>query len=160
MRQRAFIVPLLALVPALIACNGDDGGGDGGDVSAVTAGAPFPDDRCEANRSAGTIAYNTGFDFAAAASILEVVVADERGYFEDLCLDVELTPSFSTANYPIVAAGDAQIGSGGSFSEVVDFSTANDTELVAVAVEGRTAIDSLILHPGEAAALEDLAGVR
>jgi len=127
-------------------------------VSAVVAGEPFPEDRCAANEAAGTVTYLSGFDFAATASIIDVVVADAAGYYEDLCLDVELQPSFSTANYPIIAAGDAQIGSGRSFSEVVDFSTANDVELVAVDVEGRTAIDSLILHPGVATELEDLAG--
>jgi NitT/TauT family transport system substrate-binding protein len=133
-------------------------GAAGTDVSPVVAGEPFPEDRCAANEAAGTITYLSGFDFAATASIIDVVVADAAGYYEDLCLDVELQPSFSTANYPIVAAGDAQIGSGGSFSEVVDFATANDTELVAIDVEGRTAIDSLILHPGVATELEDLAG--
>ncbi len=124
----------------------------------VAAGAPFPPARCEANRAAGTITYLSGFDFAATASIIDVVVADDRGYFDDLCLDVELQPSFSTANYPIVAAGDAQFASGGSFSEVVNFAAANEADLVAVAVEGRSAIDSLILKPGVAERLEDLAG--
>ena len=102
--------------------------------------------------------YLSGFDFAATASIIDVVVAEDRGYFEDLCLDVELQPSFSTANYPIVAAGDAQFASGGSFSEVVNFAAANEADLVAVAVEGRSAIDSLILKPGVAERLEDLEG--
>ena len=124
----------------------------------VAAGAPFPPARCEANRAAGTITYLSGFDFAATASIIDVVVAEDRGYFEDLCLDVELQPSFSTANYPIIAAGDAQFASGGSFSEVVNFAAANEADLVAVAVEGRSAIDSLILKPGVAEQLEDLEG--
>ena len=70
----------------------------------VAAGAPFPDGALRGQRAAGTITYLSGFDFAATASIIDVVVADEAGYFEDLCLDVELQPSFSTANYPIVAA--------------------------------------------------------
>ena len=74
----------------------------------------------------------------------------QAGYYDDLCLDVELTPSFSTANYPLIAGGEAEIASGGSFSEVVDFATANDVELVAVDVEGRAAIDSLIVKPGTA----------
>ena len=94
--------------------------------------------------------YLSGFDFAATASIVDVVVAEQAGYYDELCLDVELQPSFSTANYPIVAAGDAEFASGGSFSEVVDFATANDADLVAVDVEGRTAIDSLIVKPGTA----------
>ena len=86
------------------------------------------------------------------------MLAEQAGYYDELCLDVELQPSFSTANYPIVAAGDAEFASGGSFSEVVDFATANDADIVAVDVEGRTAIDSLIVKPGTATSLEDLAG--
>ena len=85
------------------------------------------------------------------------MIAEQAGYFDELCLDVEVQPSFSTANYPIVASGEAQFASGGSFSEVLNYAAANDAELVAVAVEGRTAIDALILHPGTAAELEDLA---
>lgn len=128
----------------------------GGDE--VVAGVALPEARCAANEAAGTIRYVSGFDFAATASIIDVVVADQAGYYEDLCLDVELTPSFSTANYPLITGGEAEIGSGGSFSEVVDFATANDVELVAVDVEGRAAIDSLIVKPGAAATLEDLSG--
>jgi ABC-type nitrate/sulfonate/bicarbonate transport system substrate-binding protein len=128
--------------------------GDGG----VAAGEPFPADRCATNEEAGTITYLSGFDFAATASIIDVVVAEQAGYYDDLCLDVELTPSFSTANYALVAGGEAEIASGGSFSEVVDYATANDADVVAVAVEGRPAIDSLIVTPGGRATLAEVAG--
>src|SRR5688572_16552372 len=70
------------------------------DPMAIVAGEPIPETRCAANREAGTITYLTGFDFAATASMIDVFVAHERGYFDDLCLDVEIQPSFSTANYP------------------------------------------------------------
>ena len=124
----------------------------------VVAGEAFPEERCAANEAAGTVTYLTGFDFAATASIVDILVADERGYYADLCLDVEVISSFSTANYPLIAENDAQFASGGSFSEVVAFADANDAEFVVTAVEGHTAIDSLIVKPGEAAALSDLAG--
>ncbi|MBA3287093.1 MAG: ABC transporter substrate-binding protein [Acidimicrobiia bacterium] len=124
----------------------------------VIADEPFPNERCAANEAAGTITYLSGFDFAATVSIIDVILADEAGYYDELCLDVSLQPSFSTANYPFVASGEAQFASGGSFSEVVNAADANEAELVAVAVEGRSAIDSLILKPGRAATLEDLAG--
>jgi ABC-type nitrate/sulfonate/bicarbonate transport system substrate-binding protein len=127
-------------------------------VSDVVAGEAFPDDRCAANQAAGTITYLTGFDFAATASIVDVIVADANGYYDDLCLDVDIVPSFSTANYPLVAENDAQFASGGSFSEVVAFADANDTDFVVTAVEGPTAIDSLIVKPGIATQLADLAG--
>ena len=124
----------------------------------VVAGETFPEERCAANEAAGTITYLTGFDYAATASIVDILVADERGYYADLCLDVDVISSFSTANYPLIAENDAQFASGGSFSEVVAFADANDAEFVVTAVEGHTAIDSLIVKPGEAAALSDLAG--
>ena len=50
--------------------------------------------------------------------MVDVFVAEERGYFDELCLDVEVVASFSTANYPLIAGGEAQFASGGSFSEV------------------------------------------
>ena len=178
MRQRARSTAAIAVIAAVslgaASCGDDDAADDPAPTSSadpapttsaptttgddVGAGAPFPKSRCEANRAAGTITYLSGFDFAATASIIDVVVADDRGYFEDLCLDVELQPSFSTANYPIVASGDAQFASGGSFSEVVNFAAANEADLVATAVEGRSAIDSLILKPDVAERLEDLDG--
>ncbi len=127
-------------------------------VTEVVAGEAFPEDRCAANQAAGTITYLTGFDFAATASIIDVLVADEKGYYDAMCLDVEVKPSFSTANYPLIAENDAQFASGGSFSEVASFSAANDADLVVVAVEGPTAIDSLIVKPGVATELADLEG--
>ncbi len=176
MRLRTTIALALAPVVVLAACSSDgdsstDDSATDDTSSAVTtapvsasgtsdvvAGEAFPADRCAANEAAGTITYLTGFDFAATASIVDVIVADANGYYDDMCLDVEITPSFSTANYPLVAENDAQFASGGSFSEVVAFAAANDTDFVVTAVEGPTAIDSLIVKPGVATELEDLAG--
>jgi NitT/TauT family transport system substrate-binding protein len=166
-RHRQSVIAL-TLAALLIGACGDDSstndGGDGGDtvdvgdVPSVESGEPFPDARCEANRAAGTISYLSSFDFAAAASIVEVLVAEERGYFDAMCLDVDIEASFSVANYPLVAANDAQFSSGGSFSEIVTFAAANEADFVAVAVEGRTAIDGLIVKPDHASTLEDLRG--
>ena len=128
------------------------------DAGEVVAGEAFPEGRCAANQAAGTITYLTGFDFAATASIVDILVAEEKGYYDAMCLDVEVKASFSTANYPIVAENDAQFASGGSFSEVVQFNAANEADLVVLAVEGPTAIDSLIVKPGQATELSDLAG--
>ena len=158
------VVTAAALALGLSGCgddsNRDESNKDGtsSDIADIESGEPIPDERCEANRAAGTITYLSSFDFAAAASIVEVLVAEERGYFDELCLDVDIQASFSTANYPLIAANDAQFSSGGSFSEVVTFAAANEADFVAVAVEGRTAIDSLIVKPGAAVELEDLLG--
>ena len=127
-------------------------------IAAVTAGQPLPADRCAANKAAGKITYLSSFDFSASASIVDVLVAKQKGYFDDLCLDVTVKPSFSTENYPLIAADEAQISSGGSFSEVVDYAGRNDAGFVALAVEGRTGIDALIVKDGQSTELSDLKG--
>ena len=128
-------------------------------VDQVAAGKPFPAARCDANKAAGKITYLSSFDFAAAASIVDVLVAKQKGYFDALCLNVEVKASFSTANYPLIAGDQAQFSSGGSFSEVAAFAADNaDADVVALAVEGKTAIDSLIIKEGKATQLSDLKG--
>ena len=124
----------------------------------VSADAAFPEARCAANAAAGPIVYLSSFDFAASASIVDVLVAEAKGYYDDLCLDVQLKPSFSVSNYPLIAANEAQFSSGGSFSEMADFAGENDAGFVALAVEGRTGIDALITKDGEVPTLESLRG--
>lgn len=124
----------------------------------VTTGEAFPAARCEANRAAGTITYLSSYDFAASASIVDVLVAQSKGYYADLCLDVDIKPSFSTENYPLIAANDAQFSSAGSFSEMVDFAGVNDAGFVVLAVEGRTGIDALITKDGEVPTLAAVKG--
>lgn len=179
MRTRRLIAPALAATIALAACGSDAEPADSatedsavdtaadvstpaaadGDGTDVVAGASFPEARCEANEAAGTITYLTGFDFAAAASIVDVLVADDAGYYEALCLDVDIKPGGSTDNYPLIANNNAQFASGGSFSEVTTFAAANEADFVVTAVEGRTAIDSLIVKADSGVeTLEDLAG--
>ncbi len=174
-RPALALVPLslLVLVPvALSACSDDLGTATSAGATdfgatdfgtAVEADHAFPADRCEANRAAGTVTYLSSFDFAATASIVDVLVAEQAGYFDEMCLDVEVKPSFSTANYPLLAANEAQFSSAGSFSEVIDFATKNEASFVALAVEGKTGIDALIVKDGviasgEAAGLEQLRG--
>ena len=171
---RRLPVPIVAVAMLAAACSDDDAApdvtpvvgegstqpttpGTSGAVE-VAAGEAFPQQRCEANEAAGTITYLSGFDFAASASIVEVLVAHDKGYFQELCLDVEIKPSLSVRNYQPVAAGDAEFASGGSFSEVLSYASSNQADLVALAVEGRAPIDVLILKPGTAESLADLAG--
>ncbi len=154
-------VSLLALT-ALVAC-ASDGDSDttsppSGSATGEVTAAGIPPERCAANRAAGTITYLSGFDFSASASIVEVIVAEQKGYFDQMCLDVELRASFSVANYTLVAANEAQFASAGSFAEIADFNAANDADLVVVAVEGNTAVDALIVKDGEGTTPADLEG--
>jgi ABC-type nitrate/sulfonate/bicarbonate transport system substrate-binding protein len=113
-------------------------------VGSVTA-TGISADRCAANKAAGKITYLSSFDFAATASIVEVVVAKQKGYFDKMCLDVDLKSSFSTANYPLVAANTAQFSSAGSYVEQLNFST-DGAELVTVAMDGKTGVDALLVR--------------
>ena len=163
MFQRALAATTAAVLLLTACSSGDDdvtsgSSADADAVPPVVAGEPFPAERCAANEAAGTITFLTGFDYAAAASIVEVINAEALGYYDEMCLDVDVVSSFSTANYPLVAGGQAQFASGGSFSEVVAYSTASDADLVTVTVAGRTPIDALIVKPGVASELADLEG--
>lgn len=126
---------------------------------AVEMGQPFPTKRCDDNKAAGAITYLSGYDFAASASIVDVLVAEQKGYYDDLCLDVQIKAGFSSDNYPTIASNTAQFASAGAFSGLVTYSTTHDhADLVALAIEGRTANDTLIVKQGAATDLTDLNG--
>lgn len=149
---------LLGLSLTAVACSdsSDDAAGD--DDAGSTADLTG-DERCAANEAAGTLTFVSSFDFAAAASILDVIVADAEGYFADVCLDVDIKPGFAPGNGGLVAEGQAQISSAGSFGELVNTNVRGETDLVAIAQYGKTAIETLVVPAdGPINSLEDLAG--
>jgi ABC-type nitrate/sulfonate/bicarbonate transport system substrate-binding protein len=114
--------------------------------------------RCEANKQAGKITYLSGFDYAATASIVEMVVADAKGYFAKMCLDVDVKASFSTANYALVADNKAQFASAGSYVELVR-NTPKERPLLAVYELGKTAVETLMVRDdGKLKDITDLRG--
>jgi NitT/TauT family transport system substrate-binding protein len=114
-------------------------------------------ERCQANQDAGTITYLSSFDFAAAVSIIDVIVAADSGYFADMCLNVELVPSFSTANYTLVASDQAQFSSAGNYTEILN-TTGEGAEFVAFVAYGKTPIEALVTPDGGATDLAALEG--
>lgn len=144
-------IAALFIVPALLlAACGDDGPAD---EPSGGAGAPLLErtdpERCEANRAAGRITFATGFDFGAASSILEVVAAEAEGYYDDLCLDVELQPGFSVQNLATLSAGQVQLAGVGSFSEAAK-GVAEGAEITTVLVLGKTPVEQLIVEADSA----------
>jgi NitT/TauT family transport system substrate-binding protein len=133
----------------------------GAGTTTTTAGVSttgITPERCAANKAAGTITFLTSFDFSAAASILDVVVAKERGYFEEMCLSVDIKPGFSTSNYPLVAAGQAQMSSAGSYTEILNYSKGG-AKFVAVNDYGKTPIEGLVVRDDSPIrTLQDLKG--
>lgn len=104
-------------------------------------------ERCEANRAAGSLTFMTGFDFAAAAGIIEIIVAEDEGFFDAMCLDVELQPGFAPGNSAALAAGTVQLGATATFGELVRQNVAGDADIMAFAQLGHTAISQLLISP-------------
>lgn len=141
------------------------GGASGGSTTAASEGTGGAgggltgDAACQANKDAGKITYVSGFDYAASPAILDVTVAEAKGYFDELCLDVDVQPSFAPSNAALVIAGKAQFGSGDSFAELVKTNVTGDGDLVAIAHYGKTAVQALLVpEDGKVKALSDLPG--
>jgi NitT/TauT family transport system substrate-binding protein len=162
---------LLALALVASACGDDDATdattGATQAPAATEAPAPtgasdpsgFSEERCAANAAYGTVTFVTGFDFAAAAGIIDVIAADGEGYFEELCIDVDVQPGFAPSNGALVIEGQAQFGESGSFGELVSNNLAGEGDLVAVMHWGRTAIEGLVVPEGsEIQSFGDLCG--
>jgi ABC-type nitrate/sulfonate/bicarbonate transport system substrate-binding protein len=111
-------------------------------ASGVTT-AGISSKECKANRAAGVINFETSFSYAAAASILDVIVADKRGYFKDMCLTVKLSSGFSTTNVADVSSNHIQISSLGSNSEVIA-ANLEKANVVGIATLGNTAVSELL----------------
>lgn len=152
MSQRRLIVSL-ALAASLVvgACSSD------ADSAETTSGSDA--DRCATNQAAGTVTYISSFDFAAAASILDVIVAEAEGFFDEVCLDVEIVSGFAPSNGALVAAGQGQFSSAGSFGELVNNNVQGELDLVAIGQYGKTGIEALLVPAdSEIVELGDLAG--
>lgn len=89
---------------------------------------------CARNKAAGTITYISAYGYSASAGQLDVFLADELGYFDDLCLDVEINASGANGQQ-LVAAGQAQFTALGSAADVM-LSASHTENLTAVATYG------------------------
>jgi ABC-type nitrate/sulfonate/bicarbonate transport system substrate-binding protein len=137
----------------------DDAAAEDPAEDAAAAEADAAAERCAANEAAGKITWVSSFDYAAAAGIIDVIAADSQGYFEELCLDVELISGVAPSNGAIVAGGEAQFSAAGSFSELVNNNVNGEADLVAIGQYGHTAIEALTVPAdGEVQELTDIPG--
>ena len=101
----------LGAAAALVALAGCAAADDTEPVSADgDTGAAISAERCAENDAAGTVTFLTGYQYQASASILDVVAADELGYFDDLCIDLEIQPGTGDTgqNTQLVASDQVQ----------------------------------------------------
>ncbi|MCI2240689.1 ABC transporter substrate-binding protein [Paenibacillus sp. TRM 82003] len=140
----------LAAAALLAGCSGGDGGAGGAGDPAPSAdrGSAVSAERCALNEAAGTITYVTGYQFQSSVSILDPVAAEDLGYFDALCLDVEIQPGTgeTAQNAQLVAAGTAQVSSIAGASDVL-VNVANGVDVTAVALFGHVPVATLMTGP-------------
>lgn len=147
MKLRTLNCALLTAALLAAACGSDS------DTAATDA------DRCESNKAAGTITYVSGFEFAASSGIVDVISAKEEGYFDEVCLTVELRPSYAAANAALLASGQAQFGNVGTISDVLNANLNADADMVILAHYGNTAIEGIVVPAdGDINVLADIQG--
>ena len=132
-------------------------------ASATQPGGALPDDvlvdqeTCDRNRAAGTITYISGYGYSSSAGQMDVFMAEELGYFDALCLDVEINASGANGQQ-LVSAGQAQFTALGSASDVM-LSAANSKNLTAIATYGNTSPFAITTNEA-VRSLKDLEGKR
>ena len=112
---------------------------------------------CQRNKDAGKITYISGYGYSASAGQLDVFLAKELGYFDALCLDVEINASGANGQQ-LVSSGQAQFTALGSASDVM-LAAANSKNLTAVATYGSVSPFSIFANE-KVASLKDLEGKK
>ncbi|PWJ53622.1 NitT/TauT family transport system substrate-binding protein [Quadrisphaera granulorum] len=149
-RRGAALVALAGLL-AVTGCGGSPSAGspsaESPSVATDGSGAAISADRCAKNRAAGTITYLSGYQFQSSVSILEYIAAKDLGYFDDLCLDVQLKPgSGDTAqNTKLLASGQATI-SAVSMQDVIQ-ARANGIDITGISSYSNAGLDILMTNP-------------
>jgi len=115
----------------------------------------IPEQACARNQAAGTMTYISGYGYSASAGQLDVFLAKALGYFDALCLNVEINAAGGNGQL-LVSSGRAQFTALGSASDVM-LAAANSGNLTAIATYGSTSPFSIFAHEG-INTLKDLEG--
>lgn len=132
----------LALMVGLAACSADDT-----TETADAAGSAISEDRCALNEEAGGITFLTGYQYQASASILEIIAAEELGYFDALCLDVEIQPGTGDTgqNTQLIAADTVQFTA--VSQQDLLLAADNGIEMVGISSYSTVGLDILMTGP-------------
>jgi NitT/TauT family transport system substrate-binding protein len=150
LRAAGAAIAACALVAGLAACAGDEPQEPG-------ASAAISSERCEQNRDAGTITFLTGYYYQASASILETVAAEELGYFEDLCLDVEIQPGTGDTGQNTQLLASGQVTFTGVSQQDLILAQDNGIDILGVSAYSNVGLEILMTMP-EVTDLADLDG--
>lgn len=137
-------VGVAALLTGLSACSTADTGGASGKEK---AGSAISAERCAQNEAAGTIGYLTGYQYQASVSILEILAAEELGYFDSLCLEVEIQPGTGDTgqNSQLIAANTVQFTA--VSQQDVLLAADNGIEMVGISSYSNVGLEVLMTNP-------------
>jgi NitT/TauT family transport system substrate-binding protein len=122
----------------------------------MAASASISAARCAQNRAAGTVTFLTSFAYAATSGILDVLAAQQLGFFDALCLKVDIEPG--STNAQLVSAGTAQLAGLGDASSVL-VAIDNGAAITGLLTYGNTsAIELITLRSRNIKSLAELAG--
>jgi ABC-type nitrate/sulfonate/bicarbonate transport system substrate-binding protein len=152
-RRSSYVVGLLAAALALSACAANPVS----TPSTADAGVVVDKATCDRNSAAGPITYISGYGYSASAGQLDVFLAKEMGYFDALCLDVEINASGANGQQ-LVSSGQAQFTALGSASDVM-LAAANSHNLTAIATYGSDSPFSIFTNEN-IKSLKDLEGKK
>jgi NitT/TauT family transport system substrate-binding protein len=100
--------------------------------------------QCKTNRAAGAMTFVSPFGYDASAGIIDIFAAKELGYFAALCIDVNITSSYTP--YILVSSGRAQVtGEGSAADDLLE--VAHGANLVATSTFGDTSDYALLTAP-------------
>jgi ABC-type nitrate/sulfonate/bicarbonate transport system substrate-binding protein len=169
--RRAVLAAVLTAAFTLSACSG--GSGKAGNISSAPSAAAGSSSapanaalpvavrgisaaRCAQNRAAGKITFLSPFQYAASVGILDVLAAQQQGYFAAMCLNVVFKPG--GVNPALVSSGQAQLGGVGGPSDAIT-AAANGAKIEGIATYGNTsAIELLTLADSGINTLKDFEG--
>lgn len=148
-RNGLAIIGALAGVALLAGCSGASSAPDASNDKSI-----INQEACDRN-AAEKITYISGYGYSASASQIDVFMAQELGYFDELCLNVEINAAGGNGQQ-LVSSGKAQFSSLGSAEDVL-MAAANSQNLTAIATYGTTSPFCLFANK-EITDLKDLEG--
>lgn len=161
MAQRTLQSALTALAAAgtavlLGALAGCTSAGDAAKPEAV--GSAVSAERCAQNEAAGTVTYLTGNEYLASASTVSVIAAEELGYFDALCIDLEIQPGMDDASRNVQLLGSDQVQFAAVSQQNVIQARDSGIDLVGISSYSNVGLDVLMTEP-DITSLTELEGM-
>ena len=152
-----FVAVAAAMSLAIAGCSSEKPQAPAAAAEELPANVLISKAECDRNKAAGTITYISGYGYSASAGQLDVFLAKELGYFDALCLTVEINAAGGNGQQ-LVSSGQAQFTALGSASDVM-LAAANSHNLTAVATYGSTSPFSIFANES-VKSLKDLEGKK